>query len=267
MERDAAVNRDSQAQQVYWDARPCNSLHSSAPPDTRLYLIETAARKSQVELHIHDFADFPAWKGHTVLDLGCGIGITTVWFAAHCAKVTAVDISTASLGIARQRAAIAEVPVEFVRADIPTLDLARKFDLIFSFGVLHHVRNIDQALERIRLHCHSSSKLKLMVYHAYSLKRLLVALGMRSPEAQPGCPYVRYYSTREITGLLRTHGFCIDIVRKEHIFPWRWQDYREYRYVKVWYYRWMPSWLFRWLEQHFGEHLLIDASIVRWQSP
>jgi SAM-dependent methyltransferase len=78
-----------------------------------------------------------------VLIAGCGTGQHAVTTAANFlnAKVLAVDLSLASLSYAvRQSRALGFSTIEFAQADIMELGrLDRRFDLIESAGVLHHL--------------------------------------------------------------------------------------------------------------------------------
>src|SRR4051812_42278438 len=65
----------------FWNARPCNIRHSPRPVGTREYFDDVERRKYFVEPHIPGFADFSAWKGRRVLEIGCGLGTDTVSFA------------------------------------------------------------------------------------------------------------------------------------------------------------------------------------------
>src|ERR1700730_11157807 len=96
---DVAINRVKE----YWNARPCNIRHSTAPVGSRQYFDEVEARKYFVESHIPRFAEFERWRGKRVLEIGCGIGTDTINFARRGARVTAVDLSEKSLEVARQR--------------------------------------------------------------------------------------------------------------------------------------------------------------------
>src|SRR5258707_15822222 len=90
----------------FWNGRPCNIRHSSAPVGTKAYFDQVEARKYFVEYHIPGFAQFERWRGKKVLEIGCGIGTDTINFARAGAQVTTVDLSEKPMGLARRRAAV-----------------------------------------------------------------------------------------------------------------------------------------------------------------
>jgi hypothetical protein len=83
----------------------------------------------------------------------------------------------------------------------------------------------------------------------------------RYSEAQTGCPITYSYGRTDLRRLLGS-GFKANDMFVDHIFPYRIQDYVQYRYVKEWYFRYLPPALFRRLEQTFGWHLCATAQVV-----
>lgn len=77
--------------------------------------------------------------GDYVLDLGCGEGRDSVFFAGRGAVVFGVDVSDAGLAKARRLARRREVPVRWVHGPVTGLLPSGPFDLIFSCGSLHYV--------------------------------------------------------------------------------------------------------------------------------
>lgn len=262
----------------YWNARPCNIRHSPKPVGTREYFDEVEARKYFVEHHIPGFADFARWKGKKVLEIGCGIGTDTMNFARHGAFVTAVDLTEKSLEVARQRAKVfgLEDRIRFVQADAERLsDYVEpdQYDLVYSFGVIHHTPNPERVIQEIRKFTGPGSAVKIMVYNRWSWKVLWILFvygGGRFwkidrliadySEAQTGCPVTYSYSRRGGRRLLEEHGFDVSDVFVDHIFSYRIHDYVQYRYRQVWYFRWMPKPLFRLLERALGWHLCLTGS-------
>jgi SAM-dependent methyltransferase len=188
-----------------------------------------------------------------------------------------VDLSEKSLDLARQRVAVYGVQeqVQFYRGDaeeLSSLVPVEAYDLIYSFGVIHHTPHPERVLEEVRQYARPGTTVKIMVYHRRSWKVLGILLGeglgqfwklndlvAKNSEAQTGCPITYTYSRREGWELLERHGFGVREVAVEHIFPYRIADYVQYRYVREFYFRWMPLWLFRALEKRLGWHLCLTA--------
>ncbi len=261
----------------YWDSRPCNIRHSPAPVGTREYFDQVEARKYFVEPHIPGFAEFPRWKDKKVLEIGCGIGTDTINFARHGARVTAVELSEKSLEVARRRAEVfsLEDHIRFYQGNTEELEQflpENKFDLVYSFGVIHHSPHPERIIDQIQHYVSSGSMVKIMVYHRYSWKALWILLTYgkgkfwcwqelvaRYSEAQTGCPITYTYSRQQARKLLESRGFHVTELSAEHIFPYRIADYKEYQYKKMWYFKLMPQAVFRWLERNFGWHLCLTA--------
>ena len=266
--------------QAYWDARPCNLRHSAKQIGSREYFDEVEARKYFVEPHIPAFAEFPRWRGKRVLEVGCGIGTDTINFARHGALVTAVDLSEKSLAIAQERARIFGLTdrITFHQANAEQLSSVvpvEQYDLVYSFGVVHHSPHPDRVLAEVRRYLEPGGKLKLMVYHRHSWKVFWILLSYghgrfwdldaivaRHSEAQTGCPVTYSYSRAEGRRLVEAQGFRVTDLHLDHIFSYRIPDYVEYRYLREWYFRWMPDRWFRAFEHAFGWHLLATAEAV-----
>jgi 2-polyprenyl-3-methyl-5-hydroxy-6-metoxy-1,4-benzoquinol methylase len=263
----------------YWNARPCNIRHSTKPVGTKEYSDEVEARKYLVEPHIPGFAEFGRWKGKTVLEIGCGIGTDTINFARYGAKVTAVDLTERSLAVARQRVTVSgmEDAVRFFQADAERLSdyvPVENYDLIYSFGVIHHTPHPERVLEQIRKYTTPASTVKIMVYHRWSWKVLWILLVYGKgqfwklnrliadySEAQTGCPITYNYSRAQGRRLLEDQGFRVIETKVDHIFSYSIPEYVQYQYKQVWYFRWMPRPFFRFLERMFGWHLCLTATL------
>lgn len=266
---------------AYWDQRPCNIRHSPSQVGSRQYFDEVEARKYRVEPHIPIFAEFHRWHEKRVLEIGCGIGTDTISFARAGAQVVAVDLSPESLRLARRRAETFGLAdrISFYEADAERLSSIvppQPFDLVYSFGVIHHTPNPERVLAEVRQHfVQSNTTLKIMVYHRHSWKVLWILLRegrgqfwrleeliARNSEAASGCPITYTYTRRGVRSLVENAGFSVSNVEVEHIFPYRVSDYVAYRYVWDWHFRWMPRSWFRWLERRFGWHLCVTASVL-----
>lgn len=261
----------------FWNRRPCNIRHSDKPLGTKEYSDEVEARKYFVEPHIFRFSEFPRWNNKKVLEIGCGIGTTTINFARHGAQVTAIDLSEKSLELAGSRASVYGMQdrIKFYQGSAEELTRfvpVEPYDLIYSFGVIHHTPNPEQVIQQIRHYIKPGTIVKLMVYHRYSWKTLsiLATLGKfqfwrleelvaRYSEAQTGCPVTYTYTKDQVKQLLS--GYKIEDLWVDHIFPYKIDDYVKYQYKREWYFECLPEPVFRWLERNFGWHLCVTASV------
>ena len=211
------------------------------------------------------------------------MGTDTINFARAGAQVTAVDLSETSLDIARKRAQVFGLTdrIRFIQADsehlsdyLPEADYLPegKFDLIYSFGVIHHTPHPERVLAQLPQYLKPEATVKIMVYNRWSWKVIWILfrygkgqfwrldkLIADNSEAQNGCPVTYVYSRRQGRRLLKAGGLRTVDASADHIFPYRIPDYVQYRYVKVWYFRWMPKWIFRTLERMAGWHLLLTG--------
>jgi len=266
LESTASLSRNAHIGMVraYWDRRPCNLRHSSAPVGTREYFDEVEARKYFVEPHIPGFAQFQRWAGKRVLEIGCGIGTDAVSFARAGAEYTAIELSETTLALARQRFDIFGLTGMFHHANAERLNSVIErpgFDLVYSFGVIHHTPNQRAVIEQARRVIHDDGELRIMLYAQCSWKAIMIEAGLDQPEAQAGCPIATTYSYEMILALL-DGLFELVAAERAHIFPYRIDKYVKHTYELEAWFAAMPPGIFSALERRLGWHYLIVARPV-----
>lgn len=91
--------------------------------------------------------------GATVIDVGCGAGVTATTIAAAYpnSRCIGYDPSTIAIGMARERAADAGLSnVEFVDSPADALPADGAADLVLCFDCLHDMPRPDRSLQAIR---------------------------------------------------------------------------------------------------------------------
>jgi ubiquinone/menaquinone biosynthesis C-methylase UbiE len=79
-------------------------------------------------------------RGRTLLDLGCGAGEHSIYFAQRGARCTAVDCSPGMVEAALRLAERHGVAIEGRVADATAMDFPDgSFDIVYAANVLHHV--------------------------------------------------------------------------------------------------------------------------------
>ena len=244
----------------FWNNRPCNIKHSNKEIGTREYFEEVTKRKYIVEPHILEFADFKKYKGKQVLEVGCGIGTAAQSFIEHRALYTGVDLSDKSVELAKERLKLFNLEGSIFQANIEELDNIdnKQFDLVYSFGVLHHTPNPEKAMKNIWKMLKQGGEFKLMMYARNSLKYFEITDGLDQYEAQNGVPIANVYTNEEIYTLLK--DFKNINIKQTHIFPYKIEEYKNYVYEKKDYFKSMPQELFECMERNLGWHLCITCN-------
>jgi len=85
--------------------------------------------------------------GSRTLEIGCGTGLFTEWFAETGAEIVAVDISPDLLEIARERRLPSE-RVQFLEKRFEDCDVDGPFHAVLGSSVLHHL-DVQVSLRRI----------------------------------------------------------------------------------------------------------------------
>jgi SAM-dependent methyltransferase len=107
------------------------------------------------------------FKGKHILDAGCGMGRHAFGFCALGASVTAVDRSLAALE--GTRAACVGFPnfQGAIAADLlRPLPFERRFDLVWSYGSLHHTGDTRAAFRNVARHVAPGGVTFVMLYGA-----------------------------------------------------------------------------------------------------
>ena len=248
---------------TYWDNRPCNIRHSEKDIGTKEYFDEVEYKKFYVEPHILSFSQFETLSGKSVLEIGCGIGTAAVNFARNGCDYTGLELSAESLKLTRQRFDVYGLKGSFYQGNAEELTSIlpdKKYDLIYSWGVIHHSPNPMQIVNEAKKLLKKDGVLKLMVYAKNSWKNYMIEAGYDQPEAQSGCPIAFTYNKQEVPELLGSDMEVISI-EQDHIFPYQIESYKQGMYVKQPWFQHMPIDMFKVLEKNLGWHLLITAKL------
>ncbi|MBI2100022.1 MAG: class I SAM-dependent methyltransferase [Candidatus Vogelbacteria bacterium] len=237
----------------YWDRQPCNSTDFT--PD-----------KYQLEPHIPGFAQFNRWTGKKVLEIGVGIGYDASNFARAGAYYTGVDLSEKSLELCRKRFEVYGLGGRFYHGNAETLSSflpVESYDLIYSFGVIHHTPHPEKVFEEIKKYCSPDTEIRIMLYARWSWKvlRIILVQGRGAfwkrdelvrnySEAQANCPVVNIYSFGEIRRLLR--DLEIIEMKKDYLSLWG----REKGLIER-----LPRFFRQWLARWLGWNILIVARL------
>lgn len=172
-----------------WERLAVGELRASAPKGTPEYFAQLRAYRYGYETPFIPRAfEFARLRGKRVLEIGVGNGVDGVEMASAGAIYTGVDITQNHLALAELNFAQHRLSGTFVEGDL--LDTAvpgAPFDVVYSFGVLHHIAHEDAYLARIREALLApGGELRIAVYAKYSFfNAYLVATWLRQAGRVP----------------------------------------------------------------------------------
>ena len=125
----------------------------------------------KLEPYIGKFADFSACKNKTVLEIGVGMGADHERLAEQTPRLFGLDITMRAIRHTKNRLRFANLSV----GDTEKLDFPKNtFDLVYSWGVLHHTPDIQAAITEINRVLLPGGFAKIMIYNKWSITGLML---------------------------------------------------------------------------------------------
>jgi ubiquinone/menaquinone biosynthesis C-methylase UbiE len=186
--RQTVSNEDGLKQEVidFWDAETCGEVYAAGGSEKERYEAHAQSRYS-LEPYIHSFAQFNQGSNRDVLEIGVGMGADHVEWAKSKPKCLAgIDISQRAVEHTRRRLAIYGLASDIRVGDAENLGFGdNSFDLIYSWGVLHHSPDTCRAVKEVWRTLRPNGIARIMIYHKYSITGYMLwcryALGKGRP--------------------------------------------------------------------------------------
>jgi len=155
----------------YWNAQPCGTQFGSGERYSREYFDEIERVRYEREPEIFAFAQFTRHHGKDVLEVGTGAGSDFTQWVRAGARAHGIDATPEGIAHLRERLDAYGLSAEDVRvADCEALPFADdSFDVVYSWGVIHHTPNTEKALEEIVRVCRPGGTCKVMIYNRRSI--------------------------------------------------------------------------------------------------
>src|SRR5215470_6347777 len=253
-----------------WTADPCGShVARGIAFGTRLYFDRIEDYRYRVYAPwMRDVIGFDRYPDSRLLEVGCGTGTDLLQFARGGSRVVGIDLTPRSIEITRQRFHTYDLDGEFAIGDAENLAFPNNsFDIVYSFGVVHHTPDTQQAISEFYRVLRPGGRAIVMLYNRASLyywASIVLRRGLIGGELFHSSPaeimsrYVEYsesgakplvkaYTRSEARRLFRRFDDCRIQVRqltREEFGPPG---------------RLLPLRVVRWLGEHFGWNLVVTA--------
>ena len=251
----------------FWNQDPCGTRYLEGQQDFDAH----ARARYELEPFIFDFADFRSSRGQEVLEIGVGMGADYLEWLKAGAVATGVDLSAVSIERARLRCEIAGYCADLLVADAEHLPLAdSSFDIVYSYGVMHHSPNTPQCLKEAWRVLKPGGQVRVMVYHHPSITGAMLWLryGLISGKSlrqsvlnHLESPGTKSYTQSEALTLFDDFDdvrMRVEFSPGDLLLHQPSQKFQSGFYRLVW--KMFPRWLVRRFGQRWGLFLLITAT-------
>lgn len=145
------MKRDWKAEAIkQWDADPCGADRETPFGSPEFFARVERERYGDYAPWMKTVLGFDRYPGKRLLEIGFGLGTDHVSFARNGAICYGVDLTPAHVDATRRRLRLERLPVRLTRGDAEMLPFASEsFDVVYSFGVLHHTPGTAAAIEEI----------------------------------------------------------------------------------------------------------------------
>lgn len=204
------MDTDKQSVHDFWDAASCGEALYLQSMD---YAVQ-AKKRYELEPYIEAFAEFGTARGLDLLEIGVGLGSDHQRYAEAGARLTGVDLTERAVEHTRNRLEALNLRSNLRTADAESLPFGDgSFDLVYSWGVLHHSPDTRKAIDEVWRVLRPGGKARIMIYHKHSMVGYMLWLRYGLLTGRPGRTladiYARYlespgtkaYTTDEARGL------------------------------------------------------------------
>src|SRR5260370_37108854 len=132
---------------AHWEQEPCGT-RGLISEDRLEFFRRLEHERYELEPYIPPFAQFELGRGKQVLEIGVGAGTDFVRWVRAGADATGIDLTEHGIALVRERLKLEGLSAKLQVADAETLPFETgSFDIVYSYGVIHHTPNTIKAVE------------------------------------------------------------------------------------------------------------------------
>lgn len=160
---------DLAAIRTYWNKHIHDLDMATAPVGSTEFFDQLAAYRYDKLHYLPRLVQFDGFTGQRLLEVGCGVGIDLVRFAAGGAHVTGIDLSETALALARANFAQHGLSAELEQMNGEAMAFPdNQYDVVYAHGVLQYTIDPRRMLAEIYRVLRPGGQAILMVYNKYS---------------------------------------------------------------------------------------------------
>jgi ubiquinone/menaquinone biosynthesis C-methylase UbiE len=158
----------------HWNRESCGEGYAAT--DGEFDLSAQERERYALEPYLAPFAKFEEAPGSDVLEIGVGMGADHLrWARAGPKSLTGIDLTPRAVEFAHARIVAEGLSSNLRVGDAESLPFAdNSFDIVYSWGVLHHSPNTERCFQEVRRVLRTDGRARVMVYHTRSLVGLML---------------------------------------------------------------------------------------------
>ena len=155
----------------FWNTNPCGVHVASHPRYSKEYFEQIENYRYSLESEIFSFAQFTRFHNKKILEVGVGAGTDFLQWVRAGARAHGIDLTPEGIRHVKMRLDAYGLQATDLRvADAEALPYDNDiFDLVYSWGVIHHSPDTIKALDEIIRVTKPGGQCKIMVYNRYSI--------------------------------------------------------------------------------------------------
>lgn len=155
----------------YWNQESCGTFAATSEKFSKEYYNEIEAYRYRVEPEILSFAKFYESKGKKVLEVGVGAGTDFSQWCKNGAFANGIDLTQEGITHVQTRLNLFNLSCDSLRVgDAENIPFeSDSFDIVYSWGVIHHSPNTEKAFSELVRVCKPGGAIRFMVYHLDSI--------------------------------------------------------------------------------------------------
>lgn len=154
----------------FWDEKSCGEVYAKGESLKEYYESQSRAI-FELTPYLFNFSKFNQGYDKDVLEIGIGMGSDHVeWAKSDPKSLTGIDLTSRAIEHTKKRLEIYGFNSNLEIGDAENMPFKdESFDLVYSFGVLHHSPNTAIALDEVFRVLRSGGIARIMIYHTQSI--------------------------------------------------------------------------------------------------
>jgi ubiquinone/menaquinone biosynthesis C-methylase UbiE len=154
----------------FWDEKPCGSDVSEKSRETKEYFLEIEQDRYRYQYHINKILGLIDWRGKDVLEIGTGVGTDARNIIARGGKYNGINVDQGSVNITLKALETFGLRGNVFQSSATAIGLDdNSVDIVYSFGVLHHIPDVNKAVDEIKRVLRPGGELLIMLYNRNSI--------------------------------------------------------------------------------------------------